>query len=202
MFLGICRHLIGFFLFLALTIYTATKVPSVVDLHSLQHRLPDVLRKTDLHKLHSDLMSRLPSSPSSWHVMELLYNCLPERFSHGNYTDMCVLVNKTKNQSFSIFPHISVFKITSSLYLYHIAAFGEGRSCKHDSSFDLPANYSMALLCISRRSNVLFISKQHMPPPLMSLRASLLHNAKARLRWNCSSYCNFLLPSSLLLLHV
>lgn len=30
------RHLIGFFLFLALTIYTAMKVPTVVDLHSLQ----------------------------------------------------------------------------------------------------------------------------------------------------------------------
>ncbi|KAL0726165.1 hypothetical protein Bca4012_022258 [Brassica carinata] len=89
--LNVWTHLIGFFLFLALTIYTATKVPSVVDLHSLQHRLPDVLRKTDLHKLHSDLMSRLPSSPSKWHVMELLYNCLPERFSHANSTDMCVL---------------------------------------------------------------------------------------------------------------
>ncbi|XP_010446637.1 PREDICTED: heptahelical transmembrane protein 4 [Camelina sativa] len=89
--LNVWTHLIGFFLFLALTIYTATKVPSVVDLHSLQHRLPDVLRKTDLHKLHAELMSRLPSSPSSWHVMDLLYNCLPERFSHGNYTDMCVL---------------------------------------------------------------------------------------------------------------
>ncbi|KAG2239396.1 hypothetical protein Bca52824_091827 [Brassica carinata] len=90
--LNVWTHLIGFFLFLALTICTAMKVPSVVDLHSLQHRLPDILRKTDLHKLHSDLMSRLPSSPSKWHVMELLYNCLPERFSHGNYTDMCVLM--------------------------------------------------------------------------------------------------------------
>ncbi|CAN7016411.1 hypothetical protein BRARA_K01231 [Brassica rapa] len=89
--LNVWTHLIGFFLFLSLTIYTATKVPSVVDLHSLQDRLPDILRKTDLHKLHSDLMSHLPSSPSKWHVMELLYNCLPERFSHGNYTDMCVL---------------------------------------------------------------------------------------------------------------
>lgn len=95
--LGFCRHLIGFFLFLALTIYTATKVPSVVD---LQHRLPHLLRKTDLHKLHSDLMSRLPSSPSKWHLMELLYNCLPDRFSLANSTDMCVLVMKT--QSFLI----------------------------------------------------------------------------------------------------
>lgn len=112
--LGICRHLIGFFLFLALTIYTATKVPSVVDLHSLQHRLPDVLRKTDLHKLHAELMSRLPSSPSSWHVMDLLYNCLPERFSHGNYTDMCVLVKIT---NFLSVPALFGFRMLPSSYL-------------------------------------------------------------------------------------
>lgn len=175
-FFGICRHLIGFFLFLALTIYTATKVPSVVDLHSLQHRLPDLLRKTDLHKLHSELMARLPSSPSSWHVMDLLYNCLPERFSHGNYTDMCVLVRK--DSIFLSIPADYCFKMWPSSYLCNcIAAFCEGRSCKLDSSFDLQANYSMAVLCISRWCYVLSISKQHVPPPLMSLRASLLHNA-------------------------
>ncbi|XP_010531306.1 PREDICTED: heptahelical transmembrane protein 4 [Tarenaya hassleriana] len=105
--LNVWTHLIGFFLFLALTIYTAKMVPGM-DLHSLQHRIPDVLRKADLHKLHSDLVTCLPSLPhmpdlhrlrhdlktslpSGRHVMELLYNCLPERFSHGNYTDMCVL---------------------------------------------------------------------------------------------------------------
>lgn len=93
-----CRHLIGFFLFLALTIYTAMKVPKVVDLQSLQH-IPDVLRKADLHKLHSELLTCLPSLPnipdrfrSGWHVVDLLYNCLPERFSSGNHTDVCVLV--------------------------------------------------------------------------------------------------------------
>lgn len=110
------RHLIGFFLFLSLTIYTATKVPKVVDLHTLQ-QFPDVLKKADLHKLHSELMTCLPSLPnmpdlhrlreelkttlhsmdylpslSGWHIRELLYNCLPERFSSGNYTDVCVLV--------------------------------------------------------------------------------------------------------------
>lgn len=107
--LNVWTHLIGFFLFLALTIYTAMKVPKVVDLHSLQ--LPDGLR-ADLHKLHAclpslphmpdlhrlreELKSTLPSmdmftSLSGWHVMELLYNCLPERFSHGNQTNICVL---------------------------------------------------------------------------------------------------------------
>lgn len=103
-----CRHLIGFFIFLSLTIYTAMKVPNVVDIHSLH--LPDVLRKADLHKMQSELMTCLPSLPNmpdlhklressmdllhslpSWHVMDLLYNCLPERFSH-NHTDVCVLV--------------------------------------------------------------------------------------------------------------
>lgn len=84
------------------------KVPNVVDIHSLH--LPDVLRKADLHKMQSELMTCLPSLPHmpdlhklressmdllpslpSWHVMDLLYNCLPERFSQ-NHTDVCVLV--------------------------------------------------------------------------------------------------------------
>ncbi|XP_049384677.1 heptahelical transmembrane protein 4-like [Solanum stenotomum] len=104
--LNVWTHLIGFFLFLALTIYTATKVPKVVDLHSLQN-LPDVLRKADLHKLQAELLTCLPSlphmpdlhklrdgllrSPSNWHIIDLLNNCLPERFSHSNHTDVCVL---------------------------------------------------------------------------------------------------------------
>lgn len=104
--LNVWTHLIGFFLFLALTIYTAIKVPKVVDLHSLQN-LPDVLRKADLHKLQAELLTCLPSlphmpdlhrlrdgllpSPSNWHILDLLTNCLPERFSHSNHTDVCVL---------------------------------------------------------------------------------------------------------------
>lgn len=97
-----CRHLIGFFLFLSLTIYTAMKIPKVVDLHSLQH-FPDVLKHADLHKLQSELLSCMPSlanmstmdllpSPSTWHITELLTNCLPERLFHANHTDVCVLV--------------------------------------------------------------------------------------------------------------
>ncbi|XP_042493769.1 heptahelical transmembrane protein 4-like [Macadamia integrifolia] len=113
--LNVWTHLIGFFLFLALTIYTAMKVPKVVDLHSLQH-FPDVMKKADLHKIHSELLTCLPSMPnmadlhrlrdelksslssmdllpslSGWHIVELLNNCLPERFSNGNHTDVCVL---------------------------------------------------------------------------------------------------------------
>ncbi|KAJ8567353.1 hypothetical protein K7X08_019561 [Anisodus acutangulus] len=104
--LNVWTHLIGFFLFLALTIYTAIQVPKVVDLHSLQN-LPGVLRKADLHKLQAELLTCLPSlphmpdlhrlrdgllrSPSNWHILDLLTNCLPERFSHSNHTDVCLL---------------------------------------------------------------------------------------------------------------
>lgn len=113
--LNVWTHLIGFVLFLSLTIYTANKVPNVVDLHSLPH-FPEVLKKADLHKLRAELLTCLPSLPnmpdlhslreelkstlhsmdllpslSGWHVMELLNNCLPERFSSGNQTDICVL---------------------------------------------------------------------------------------------------------------
>ncbi|KAK4393487.1 Heptahelical transmembrane protein 4 [Sesamum angolense] len=109
------RHLIGFFLFLALTIYTAMMVPNVVDFPRLQN-FPDVLRKADLQKLHMELITCLPSLPhmpdmhklraelkssfpsmdllpsmSNWHIVELFSNCLPENISHSNHTDTCVL---------------------------------------------------------------------------------------------------------------
>ena len=110
------RHLIGFFLFLLLTIYTAMRVPEVVDLRSFQH-LPDFLKRADLHNIRSVLLNCLPSLPnlpnlnrltdelksslpsmdflsslSGWHVYELLSNCLPERSSAANQTSDCVLV--------------------------------------------------------------------------------------------------------------
>jgi adiponectin receptor len=108
--------LIGFFIFLALTIYTATKVPSV-DLQSLQH-LPDMLRNADLHKIQAELAACLPSLPhfsdlqkmtgelrnswnsidvlpsvSRWRLLELLSSCLPQRFTHSNETNLSVLVS-------------------------------------------------------------------------------------------------------------
>ncbi|XP_071702245.1 heptahelical transmembrane protein 4-like [Rutidosis leptorrhynchoides] len=113
--LNVWTHLIGFFLFLTLTIYSANMIPSV-DLRTLKN-LPDVLRRTDLHKLREDILTCIPSMPnmadlhkihsdiktsfhssadllpsmSNWHIVELLCNCLPERFSHTNHTDVCVL---------------------------------------------------------------------------------------------------------------
>lgn len=102
--LNVWTHLIGFFIFLALTIYTATQVPKVVDLHSLQ----DLLKKADLQKLQSELIACFPSLPnlsnlqrlkelkaslpymdkltSNWHILELLSNCLPHGLSHSNQT--------------------------------------------------------------------------------------------------------------------
>ncbi|URE12059.1 hemolysin-III related [Musa troglodytarum] len=60
--INVWTHLIGFFLFLALTIYTAMKISKVVDLQSLQH-LPEVLKKADLQRIQSELMACLPSLP-------------------------------------------------------------------------------------------------------------------------------------------
>lgn len=74
------------------------KIPKVVertDLHKLQEELlaclPSLPNMPDLHRLRDELKSTFPSL-SGWHVRELLYNCLPERFFHGNHTDACVLV--------------------------------------------------------------------------------------------------------------
>ncbi|XP_021745312.1 heptahelical transmembrane protein 4-like isoform X1 [Chenopodium quinoa] len=109
--LNVWTHLIGFFLFLSLTIYTATTVSDVSDYYSLQH-FAQMLNKAGLHDVHStlvncltslskmpdfgklsgELMASLPyinslSSVSGWHIMEHLSNCLPERFSHLNETN-------------------------------------------------------------------------------------------------------------------
>ncbi|MQM05671.1 hypothetical protein Taro_038482 [Colocasia esculenta] len=112
--LNVWTHLIGFFIFLALTIYTAMKIPKVVDFHSLQH-LPDVLRMADLHKIQSELLNCLPSMPhmsdlqrvrdevktafssmdmlssSGRHLLDLLTACLPNRFLHSNSTDISIM---------------------------------------------------------------------------------------------------------------
>ncbi|KAL6573060.1 Heptahelical transmembrane protein 4 [Orobanche hederae] len=113
--LNVWTHLIGFFLFLSLTIYTAMMVPNVMDLPRLQN-FPHVLRKADFHKLHTELVTCLPSLPhmpdlhrlreelktswpsidllsslSNWHIKELLSNCLSGSFPHIKHTDPHVL---------------------------------------------------------------------------------------------------------------
>lgn len=130
--LNVWTHLIGFFLFLTLTIYSAKMIPNVVDLPTLKH-FPDVLRKADLYKLREDLLTCIPSLPnmpdmhklreeiktsfhassdllplmSNWHIVELLTNCLPERFSHSNHTDVCVLQSMKEDVANIIAPLIS-----------------------------------------------------------------------------------------------
>ena len=110
------RHLIGFFLFLSLTVYTAMKVPDVVDYYTLQ-KFAEMLKKAGLHDIHSRFVKCLPSlsnmpdfskirgelkaslpyinslsSVSGWHILEHFSNHLPECFSHFNHTSDKFLV--------------------------------------------------------------------------------------------------------------
>ncbi|KAJ9186844.1 hypothetical protein P3X46_002373 [Hevea brasiliensis] len=102
--LNVWTHLIGFFLFLFLTVYTAMKVPDVADINPLQH-LHEMLQKADFHKIHLHLLNCLPSLPNmpdlqkfkmdikasllsmeflstlSGNIMERLTNCLIDRFT-------------------------------------------------------------------------------------------------------------------------
>ncbi|KAK7283244.1 hypothetical protein RIF29_12640 [Crotalaria pallida] len=111
--LNVWTHLIGFFLFLFLTIYTAMKAPTVVDFNSLRH-LPKMIGKADLNKIRLELLNCLPSLPnmpdllnfknelhaslysldfsslSGWNVVELLTNCLPEQLSINGVKDEMV----------------------------------------------------------------------------------------------------------------
>ncbi|WVZ56089.1 hypothetical protein U9M48_006669 [Paspalum notatum var. saurae] len=141
--LNVWTHLIGFFIFLALTIYTATQVPSVLDIQSLQH-LPDVLRKADIHKIQAELLACLPSLPhlsdlqklkdelksswdsmevlpslSRWHLLELLSSCLPHRFTHSNETSLSVVVSSPQlpeSLDFILFLLLLTYKSTSALF--------------------------------------------------------------------------------------
>ncbi|XP_050237983.1 heptahelical transmembrane protein 4-like isoform X2 [Mercurialis annua] len=102
--LNVWTHLIGFFLFLFLTVYTAFKVPDVADLTRLQH-FPDMLRKADFRKIHSDLLdclhNLLPDLKTSLlsmefllslsgNVVEFLTHCLPAGFTQMYYPNQGV----------------------------------------------------------------------------------------------------------------
>lgn len=94
--LNVWTHLIGFFLFLTLTISTAMKMPYVVDLPKFEHVQNEL--KTSLPLAHA-----LPSL-SSWRSDKLLTSCIPERFSHRNHSDVCVLHCMTENVANTIAP--------------------------------------------------------------------------------------------------
>ncbi|WOH02753.1 hypothetical protein DCAR_0522142 [Daucus carota subsp. sativus] len=111
--LNIWTHLIGFLLFLSLTIYTAMKIPKVMDLQVVQ-QLSNMLRSTDLskingellnlpslpnmadfHRFKNDLKTSLPSvdflpSLSGWNGLELIANCLPKQSTEYPAKD-CIL---------------------------------------------------------------------------------------------------------------
>ncbi|KAK9670238.1 hypothetical protein RND81_13G188400 [Saponaria officinalis] len=101
--INVWTHLIGFFLFLSLTIYTANKIPDVVDSHCFQH-LPDVFQTADLHQLQEDLLTCLPTLPSMSDLHKLLSDCLPDRFSSENHTDLCILRSMTDDLANAIAP--------------------------------------------------------------------------------------------------
>eukprot|EP00250_Pteridium_aquilinum_P015574 c22651_g1_i2 orf=94-1233(-) len=87
--LNIWTHLIGFIIFLGLTIYTIVKLPAVVHMPSLPH-LPNM---SDLQKIPRELLTSLSSSLPNMHVLEVLGNCLPEALHSANRTHQCVLAS-------------------------------------------------------------------------------------------------------------
>ncbi|XP_019701492.1 heptahelical transmembrane protein 4-like isoform X2 [Elaeis guineensis] len=77
--LNIWTHLIGFLIFLSLTVFTAMMIPKDAPFPSMQHP--------------GELENAMPAL-ISWHLPELLVNCLPKRFSYAsNVTDPCVLTS-------------------------------------------------------------------------------------------------------------
>ncbi|XP_020213614.2 heptahelical transmembrane protein 4 isoform X1 [Cajanus cajan] len=111
--LNVWTHLIGFFLFLFLTIYTAMRAPMVADFNSVQH-LSEMIGKADLNKIRLELLKCVPSLPnmhdllklndlttslhsldfsslSGWTFVELLTNCLPEQFSLNGLKDVTMV---------------------------------------------------------------------------------------------------------------
>jgi len=103
--LNVWTHLVGFVLFLCLTIYTATKLPSVADL--------PVPNKANLHKLQNEirawpmylpnmaeLQAELRTSLPNW-----VGNCIPGSFSQSNQTEHCILQTIKDDVTNMVFPH-------------------------------------------------------------------------------------------------
>lgn len=118
-----CRHLIGFFLFLTLTIYTAMKIPYVVDLPKFEHVREEL--KTSLPLAHV-----LPSL-SSWRSNKLLTNCIPEE--QRNHSDICLLVS-----SFILFCIICLLRYvsTAAIYFIYISPIGT-MYCQPNTQIDV-----------------------------------------------------------------
>ncbi|XP_038975455.1 heptahelical transmembrane protein 4-like isoform X2 [Phoenix dactylifera] len=120
--LNVWTHLIGFLFFLFLTVFTAMMIPRDATVPSMQQS--GQLTETNSSIVQSGvidcLSSPLPAGEletttpalGSWHVPELLVNCLPKRFSHaGNHTDPCVLAS-VKNDVTSIISPLLMQPVT------------------------------------------------------------------------------------------
>eukprot|EP00252_Welwitschia_mirabilis_P011760 TRINITY_DN2617_c0_g1_i4.p1 TRINITY_DN2617_c0_g1~~TRINITY_DN2617_c0_g1_i4.p1 ORF type:complete len:419 (-),score=50.33 TRINITY_DN2617_c0_g1_i4:239-1495(-) len=128
--LNVWTHLVGFLIFLSLTIYTVVKLPRVVDLGAISH-LPHIPSREELHKLQTELMSSLPSftnkvdlqrlqaelktalpsmvslpSFSHWHLPQSLANCLPETLLNNNHTEECILHTMTQEMAHMFSPYL------------------------------------------------------------------------------------------------
>lgn len=106
--LNIWTHLVGFMLFLSLTICTFVKLPAVVHKHGLPS-LPSLPNMSGLQRMPKELLTALSASlphlrlqeilsnafPEGLqiHIPELLSNCLPEALLSTNRTDQCVLLS-------------------------------------------------------------------------------------------------------------
>ncbi|KAI5067400.1 hypothetical protein GOP47_0017928 [Adiantum capillus-veneris] len=106
--LNIWTHLIGFIIFLGLTIYTIMKLPAVVPMPAIPG-LPHLPNMSDLQKIPKDLLSSISASLTHLHVPEMitnafpeglnlhipevLSNCLPEALLSANRTNQCVLTS-------------------------------------------------------------------------------------------------------------
>ncbi|XP_019710696.1 heptahelical transmembrane protein 4-like [Elaeis guineensis] len=109
--LNVWTHLIGFLIFLSLTIFTATMIPREMNVPSMQQSSSQVT-EASLPMKQSGVIACLPSplpvdeletsTPASsiWHLPELLVNCLPKRFSHArNITNPCILISVTDHMA-------------------------------------------------------------------------------------------------------
>ncbi|MCO5579511.1 hypothetical protein L7F22_033366 [Adiantum nelumboides] len=111
--LNIWTHLIGFVIFLCLTIYTIMKLPAVVAMPAMPG-LPYLPNMSDLQKIPKDILSSISASLPHLHVPEMianalpeglnlhipevLSNCLPEALLSANRTNQCVLVSLITKQ--------------------------------------------------------------------------------------------------------
>ncbi|GMN34900.1 hypothetical protein TIFTF001_004970 [Ficus carica] len=190
--LNIWTHLIGFVLFLCLTVYTATKAPNIMHLDSLQ-RLPDLFRRAhELHLIPSEVLNCLPPLPS----MSDLHK-LKDDFKTSLPSLSGLEPSRTSHQLFAraIFPCESDRPQRCAFAWFK-------RSRKHGSPPNGLPNLKVAIFRLLKRSDVLLASQQHMPSPVLPLGAPFIHYAPSRLCRHHRAHLHVLLHARLLLLHM